>query len=183
MGKGHARNEDTHLGAVDQDISLNTHKIINLGDPGDSQDAATKAYVDSKIVPTEVFFRAESDANFGDYRVQNMLGAGSQRFTFSAPCNFESLVSAKLIFAPTSTIALGQVADLHSDYAKLGENYQIHSEDSLSVPINGNANEISFLDLSSVLSNLAAGDIVGILVDLKSIGTAIKVFGIILEFN
>src|SRR4030042_2128184 len=183
MGKGHARNEDTHLGAVDQDISLNTHKITNLGDPGDNQDAATKAYVDSKIVSTQVFFIAAPDANYGDYRVQTILGTGSQRFTIAVPCNFISLVSARLIFSPVATITGGKTVDLHSDYAKIGENYQIHSEDSLGIAISGTQDTICSLDLSSVLSSIAANDVVGILMALNTIGTSIKVFGIQLEFS
>jgi len=183
IDKKHSQNSDSHLGTVDQDISMNTHKITDVVDPTSDQDAATKKYVDSKVVPTEIFFRAEPDSNYGDYRVQSIAGAGSHRFTISAPCNFTSLVHAVLVFSPVSTIAAGQVVDIHTDYAKLGENYQAHSEDVLGVTISGNADEICHFHLCAALSNLSTNDVVGILVDLKSIGTTIKVYGIILEFN
>jgi len=48
ISKKHSQNTDTHLGTVDQDISLNTHKLTNVVDPVDDQDAATKKYVDDE---------------------------------------------------------------------------------------------------------------------------------------
>jgi len=130
----------------------------------------------------QIFYVAEPDANYGNYRVQSMLSGGTQRFTVAIPCDFNTLSHIKLLFTPTSTIAGGQTVDLHSDYAKIGENYQFHSEDSLSVPINGVADSVCELDLSSVTSAIEGSDIVGIYLILNGIGTAIKVFGIEIEY-
>ena len=49
VSKRHEQNTDTHLGTVDQDISLNSHKLTNVTDPTEAQDAATKSYTDSAI--------------------------------------------------------------------------------------------------------------------------------------
>jgi len=44
VGKAHTQNTDTHLGTVDQDISMNSHKLTSVTDPTSDQDAATKKY-------------------------------------------------------------------------------------------------------------------------------------------
>lgn len=35
--------------AIESDVSMNNHKLSDLANPFKSQDAATKAYVDSKL--------------------------------------------------------------------------------------------------------------------------------------
>jgi len=49
ISKRHTQNSDTHLGAQDQDLNMNTHKITGVVDPVANQDAATKLYVDSAM--------------------------------------------------------------------------------------------------------------------------------------
>ena len=48
ISKKHTQNSDTHLGTVDQNISLNSHKITSLADGADAGDAVNKGQLDAK---------------------------------------------------------------------------------------------------------------------------------------
>ncbi|GAH44231.1 unnamed protein product, partial [marine sediment metagenome] len=47
--KKHSQNTDTALGIQTQDLNMGTHKITGVVDPVNPQEAATKAYADTKV--------------------------------------------------------------------------------------------------------------------------------------
>jgi len=49
VSKKHTQGTDTTLGTMTADINMNSHKITNLTDPTNDQDAVTKKYVDDSI--------------------------------------------------------------------------------------------------------------------------------------
>lgn len=178
-------NEVTASDARDHLDNLTKHREIN-----DSGIGVTDLWSADKIITQlntkkskEIFFKTDQDSNYGNYRVQGLVGGGTQRFTFRIPSDFNSVTSLTLIFAPTNTIAGGQTCDLDSDYGAVGENYAIHSESVAGFPISGNANEWTELDISSVFTSLSAGDLAGFELDLNSIGTSINILGILLKYS
>jgi len=73
--KKHSQNTDTALGIQTQDLNMGTHKIINVVDPVDAQDAATKAYADTKVA-TEVDPTVDSDAKIKAILVDEVTKTG-----------------------------------------------------------------------------------------------------------
>jgi len=49
VAKAHTQGTDTTLGVQTQDLNMGNHKIVNVVEPTNNQDAATKHYVDSNI--------------------------------------------------------------------------------------------------------------------------------------
>ena len=134
------------------------------------------------LIAKRKWFRADYDGNYGDYRIQSISGTGAHRFTFKISCEMEIIEAVKIVFIPVATIAGGKTVDLDSDYGKVGEQYNNHSE-SATITIIGTAGELTCLDVSSVFTNLEKGDFAGLFFDLQSIGTTIKVLGLMVHYK
>lgn len=117
------------------------------------------------------------DANFGDYRVQNISGTGAFRFTFDVPDNFVSLVSLVMRCIAQADV-VDESIELFSDYGTPGELFDANSEDDTTSLFSFTEDEIAELDISSVFTNLAAGQSCGVFIDHKGIGTSIKYLGV-----
>jgi hypothetical protein len=128
----------------------------------------------------------EPNANFGNYRVRNILGSGTYRFTFPVPENFDSLISLDLIAVPASGVAgSGKDIDLFSEYAILGELTDANTEaDTTTVyDFTGKADQFIKIDISPVFSALEPGATCGLLVDHNGIGGTISYFMIKMAYN
>jgi len=82
VNKRHVQNTDTALGVQTQDLNMGNHKIINVVDPTDAQDAATKHYVDANAggaAYTEYYnsFQVESSASWVTLDLSSAIGAVS----------------------------------------------------------------------------------------------------------
>lgn len=142
----------------------------------------------STLAIKEVFLQATTyDGVVGDYAVKNVTMNGSANFTFSIPADFVTLVSIKLIGIPSLGAAgAGKDIDLASDYGTIGEDSNFHSEtDTTTVyDLSGTQDKLTeVLDLSVVLSVLAAGDYMGILVTHNGVGGDIDYLGIKLTYT
>ncbi len=129
-----------------------------------------------------IFIPTDHDANLGNHRVQNISGAGSHRFEFQVPIDFAGVNSIKLYGAPSSGAAgSGKDIDLFSDYAGIGEIYNTHSQsDTTSTyDLTGFTDKIFGFDIQPLFTDIQPSDFCGIFIDHKSIGGAIKYFGII----
>ena len=141
-------------------------------------EAEANAYTDTKntklagiatgaTIATKEFFVPVTYANGGsmglisDYPGLYSSGGAYGAASFNIPNDFTSIVSAVLLIIPTVSNALGNI-DIWSDYAASGENYQTHSESNTGSSYNLTANELYSIDLSGILSSIAAGDNVGI---------------------
>jgi len=76
VAKRHSKNADTALGTQTQDLNMGSHKIIGLVDPVNPQDAATKAYADTKVA-TEVDPTVDSDAKIKAILVDEVTKTGT----------------------------------------------------------------------------------------------------------
>jgi len=74
--KRHTQNTDTALGIQTQDLNMGTHKIIGVVDPANPQDAATKAYADTKVA-TEVDPMVDTDAEIKAILVDEVTKTGT----------------------------------------------------------------------------------------------------------
>ena len=74
--KRHTQNTDTALGTQTQDLNMGTHKIIGVVDPVNPQEAATKAYADTKVA-TEVDPTVDTDAKIKAILVDEITKTGT----------------------------------------------------------------------------------------------------------
>jgi len=74
--KKHSQNTDTALGTQTQNLNMGTHKIIGVVDPVNPQEAATKAYADTKVA-TEVDPTVDTDAEIKAILVNEVTKTGT----------------------------------------------------------------------------------------------------------
>jgi len=129
-----------------------------------------------------VFVPADHDSDYGNRRVQKVLSNNAFRFNMFVPEDFGSLVSVHLIGISDANLVSANI-DLDSDYAKAGENYKQHTETDHSITYSATQDQITHFDVSSVFSNLEAGDDCGLKVDHKSIGASVYYIGMELRYN
>ena len=122
------------------------------------------------------------NANIGDYRARSVGSTGNQRFTFSVPLDFDSLVAIDLIGIPNGTNAAADI-DISSEYAAAGQASDTHSESDTTSTYSLTSGNIDALDVSGVFSSLAAGDFCGLFVDHQGLGLTVNYLGIRLRYN
>tara|TARA_Y100000310_G_scaffold84594_1_gene81490 strand:- start:5135 stop:5569 length:435 start_codon:yes stop_codon:yes gene_type:complete len=115
---------------------------------------------------------------FYSYPIMNCYNAGHlARMTFQVPTDFTSIVAAELIVIPAETEAANNW-DIYSDYAGTGESAITHSENDTATTYNSVDNQIFAIDLSGILSALAANDFVGIKFVMQDNAHDAKVLGV-----
>jgi hypothetical protein len=72
---------------------------------------------------------------------------------------------------------------LSSVYGAVGEAYNTHAETDNAKTFSGTGNQWIAINVASVFTALAAGDICGVRVDHQSIGTTINYIGVRLRYN
>lgn len=134
----------------------------------------------------DVFYPADPSGNDGTYRVRSVGGAGTFRFNFRVPADFTTLVSVELIgwAQGAGAVGAGKDIDLSSEYGAPGQLKNQHAEvDTTSTYTIPAVDTIFGLDLSTVLTQLAADDFAGIQVTHNAIGGAVAYLGIRLRYT
>jgi len=124
----------------------------------------------------------ELGGSFGDFAVKSILSNGNIRLSFPVPNDFGTLISAEVITIPAGTNATANI-DLYSDYGAVGEAPNNHEESDLASTYALVAGILTSIDVSGVLTGIALGDYVGILINQNSIGAAMDYIGLHLKYN
>lgn len=102
----------------------------------------------------------------GDHVMADCLNAGDQAYvTWKCPFDFVTLSEAYLVVRPLFTQAAANW-NIGSQYGAIGESYITHNENDGATTYNVTQDILFGVDCSGILTNLAAGDIVGISINL-----------------
>ena len=157
----------THTGIVlSGALDANSNLINNVTDPSGAQDAATKNYVDDNDVDAtrECWFpvtRAD-DMNQTQSIPGGHINAAGERawMPFHIPHDFISITEAVVLINPLASAT--HRFDITSTYAADGEAYNTHSEADNDKDVVCVSVQLEEIDVSGVLSSLAAGDYGGV---------------------
>ena len=134
------------------------------------------------IVEIEEYFGGDYDSAQGDYRTQSITGGGAHEFTFAIPANALSISKIALVGFPLGTNAAAPY-DLDSDYGATGESAFTHSESAVGLTIAVTANQIFEIDLTPVLSQVAAGDRCGITLNKQGWGFGSRYLYVVVRYS
>lgn len=100
--------------------------------------------------------------NKGDFPGgDGITGADESRMSFRCPDNFSSITTAVIMVIPEDTQANANW-DIKSDYGAVGQGFTTHSESDAASTYNVTSDQIFEVDVSGILTALAAGDYVGL---------------------
>lgn len=130
----------------------------------------------------EAFFEPEFNNDTGDYATHLIAAGGSSFFSFRIPADFKSLIKLVMVGIPNNTQSNGPF-DLDSQYGKVGEQSDTHSESDLTGTVSTTANQTFELDISSVFSAIEAGDYCGLFLNQNGITGGVHYLGILLQYS
>lgn len=145
-------------------LDMNSNKIVNVSNPTNNQDAATKLYADgiqAGMLATRDFFYSPitgTDAYQTGYLINS--STDNAYIMFYAPKDYVSIVNAVIVVFALATKT--HRLNLYTSYGAKDENTSTHTGQALDQDIgisNGYNKEI---DISALLSNLSSGDYVHI---------------------
>lgn len=114
--------------------------------------------------------------------VAKLFEVDDQCFTaFTMPSDFNTIVSASLIVVPRATVAVADW-DIYSNYASVGEAYDTHEQSDEGTTYDVTSNETFAVNIAPILSNVVAGDIVGISLKLANALHDVYIVGVRLEY-
>lgn len=133
----------------------------------------------------EEFFPCNADASDGSFCVRNLAASGAATFSFRVPNSAQAVLAVELIGYPTAgATGAGKDIDLSSEYGAVGELKNLHAEvDNTTTYTIPAADTLWALDLTTVLSAVAAGDSAGVLVTHNAIGGTNRYLGIRLRYS
>lgn len=144
--------------------------------------AADKAKLDALTSVSERFFRMETASNYGTYRTRALGTGGVFNFDLFVPNDFASLVSIEAIGIPNANFTNKNI-QFSSSYGAVGESYIVHAETNNVLLFSGVQNVFLAVDLSTVFTAIAAGDLCGVTITHVALGTTIDYLGIRLRYN
>lgn len=149
------------------------------------------SYDGNKWLPTPPmelgqFFPVVQNNTIGDFNTRTVGTSSLIKINFQVPKNFDSLISLHAVgIVGSNSTGTGKDIDIDSQYAAEGEAYNNHtgSDHTTTYTISA-AGTIWYLDLSTIVASLAAGDSCGILIQHNAIGTGgIEYMGIVLRYR
>ena len=132
--------------------------VNNIDYLHDTREQLSVGPISNTSMSTTGDFHAPSTNN-----VNNATHTGFQVFI---PANFGALVSAVVLMLATTTYSAE--ADFNTDFGGVGENYNANSGNMLNQAVSFTANQIKSVDIASILTGLAAGDMLGLRVSNSS---------------
>ena len=119
----------------------------------------------------------------GDYiGVETAGGTTDATIAFKVPHDFNTIVSAEIIGIFDGTDASIDMI-IASDYAAVGETYNVHSEIDNTTTYSSIDDKMAAIDVSGILSNLSANDIVGLYVNNQDASPVFFVIGFRLRYT
>lgn len=88
-------------------------------------------------------------------------------FAFKIPHDWTSITNAEVIVVPTATNGTADI-DIASTYGAVGEAYNTHSESDVASTYSLTQNQLKAIDVSGILSGIAAGDIIGLTLEMET---------------
>ena len=95
------------------------------------------------------------------------------------PLDFTSLISCEVIIIPDTTETVQW--DIWSNYGAVGEAYNIHNQVVINNTLAVTNNQFAGLDVTNVLTDLVAGDIVGM--QFRSDTSNLRIVGIRIKYS
>ena len=145
-------------------LDMHGHPAINFPTPTLGSHAANKTYVDAaKQFWVPVTFGSPTDlSNYGNYPVCHLtLTNYSAYMSFCVPDDFHSITEAKVVVIPRNTHASANW-NIYSHYGAAGESYMQHNQGDTTTTYSVSNGVVFEVDISGILTSLAAGDYVGI---------------------
>lgn len=118
----------------------------------------------------------------GEFPVADLAALNDEAFmSFKVPSDFTTLTTAEIIVIPQVTDGAANW-DINSDYGADGEAYNLHSETDAASTYNVVINQLFAVDISGILSALAADDYVGITLKLADALDDVFVVGLWIKY-
>ena len=118
----------------------------------------------------KIFEIQNNSASMGCYSGLSISGSGVIRISFIVPFDFCTLLELKAC-GITQLGGSEKSIELYSQYGGVGEQYNATEEENLTETFDlGNANDFVEIDVSSVFSNVIAGDRCGVRLEHQTIG-------------
>ena len=164
-------------------LDMNGHPLIDVPTPTSGGHAANKTYVDAAKQFWVPVTTGENMTNYGNYPVCHLGFANySAYMSFYTPDDFHSITEAKVVVIPRNTYA-GADWDIWSHYGAAGESYLTHFANDTTTTYNVTSNQIFEVDISGILTSLAAGDYVGIKLQTMVDFNDVDVLGIMFKYT
>lgn len=156
-------------------------RIINEQFSGNAATATTLTSTTGLVL----FFQPNGFAASGNYLVSNVGAAGNQNFNLTTPVGFTTLLSAVLIASTGSAgaVGAGKSITLNSSFALLTALKTTNAQTSsptITIPA---LNTFFTIDVTAVLSGLAANSGGGIKITHNAIGGSVDYYGLKLIYN
>ena len=120
---------------------------------------------------------------YGDYPCARCANLNDEAvMSFHVPHDFHQIREAYIVVIPRVTQA---AADwwIFSDYAAIGEAYQTHTEQDVGSTFNVTNEQIYGVDISGILTSLAANDYVGVYFLLADAAHDVDVLGVMFKYD
>ena len=123
------------------------------------------------------------DGRKGDFVGPAQIGnGGSTYIDFKVPHDYTAITNAELIVIPDDTQGTANW-DIDSDYGAIGEAYNTHSETDAATTYNVTDDQLYAVDVSGILSALAADDYVGLKITVSTVDHELMLIGFRLKYT
>jgi len=131
---------------------------------------------------SEMFFQADGcDHDCGYWKTKEVTASGMGLFSFYVPFNMVSIQQIKLV--GISNVTGNKSIELYSQYAGIGDDKDTNEESDLAKTFDLISEQFFELDISSVFTNIAAGEHGTIQIAHKAVGGSLYYRGIKVKYQ